>query len=366
MLECNRVVKKKMALLTRVTTLVMIVACITLLLAQTAFAKSTYLINDGDRVLVHTTYATNPADILSEAGLELGKDDTYTTQSALGVSEITVQRKQNITIIHGDKTMLVSSYGETVEAMLSRLNIILTKEDVLSLPLDTATYDGMALTISRSIETKETYTSVLPHETVYCYDPSLGEGEQVILTEGVDGRLLCNATVYYIDGQEINRVVNSQIVTQQPVDEVVAIGTYVENAAPLPVTPPVTKEPEKEQPANGMPVAENGILTTASGEVLTYTQKMDVVATAYSCNGVPGYTFSGTPARVGAIAVDPTVIPLGTRMYIVSNDGEYIYGIATAEDTGGAIKGHKIDLYFDTFDECWIFGVRDCTVYILG
>ena len=364
MLECNRVIQKKMTVLTRVIALVMIVACITLLLAQTAFAKSTYVISDGDRVLVHTTYATNPADILSEAGLELGKDDTYTTQTALGLSEITVQRKQTITVIHGDKTMLVSSYGETVEAMLSRLNILLAKEDVLSLPLDTATYDGMVLTISRSVQTQETYTSVLPHETVYCYDPSLDEGEQVILTEGVDGRLLCTATVYYIDGQEINRVVNSQIVTDQPVDEVIAIGTYVENAAPLPATPPSYKEPET--PANGMPVAENGILTTASGEVLTYTQKMDVVATAYSCNGVPGITFSGTPARVGAIAVDPTVIPLGTRMYIVSNDGEYIYGIATAEDIGGAIKGHKIDLYFDTFDECWIFGVRDCTVYILG
>lgn len=364
MLECSRAVQKKMTVLTRIIAIVMIVACASLLLAQTAFAKSTYVINDGDRVLVHTTYATNPADILSEAGLELGKEDTYTTQSTSGVSEITVQRKQTITVIHGNKTVLVSSYGETVETMLSRLNMLLTKDDVLSLPLDTATYDGMVLTISRSVQAIETYTSVLPHKTVYCYDPSLGEGEQVILTEGVDGRLLCTATVYYIDGQEINRVVNSQIVTDQPVDEVVAIGTYVENAAPLPVTPPTNSG--SEIPANGMPVAENGILTTASGEVLTYTQKMDVVATAYSCNGIPGITFSGTPARVGAIAVDPTVIPLGTRMYIVSNDGEYIYGIATAEDTGGAIKGHKIDLYFNTFDECWIFGVRDCTVYILG
>ena len=40
--------------------------------------------------------------------------------------------------------------------------------------------------------------------------------------------------------------------------------------------------------------------------------------------------------------------------------------IATAEDIGGSIKGNIIDLYFDTFDECWIFGIRDCTVYILG
>ncbi len=364
MLECSRVVQKKMTVLTRVIAIVMIVACASLLLAQTAFAKSTYLINDGDRVMIHSTYTTNPADILNEAGLELGKDDTFTTQNALGVSEITVQRKQTITVIHGGKTMYVSSYGETVRELLSRLNLILTKDDILSLPADTATYNGMVLTISRATQVEESYTATLPHETVYCYDPSLEENEQVVLTKGINGSLLCSATVYYLDGKEINRVVNSQVVTSQPVDEVIAIGTYVENAAPLPATPSTNNN--LQIPENGMPIAENGILTTASGEVLTYTQKMDVVATAYSCNGIPGITFSGTPARVGAIAVDPTVIPLGTRMYIVSNDGEYIYGIATAEDTGGAIKGHKIDLYFNTFDECWIFGVRDCTVYILG
>ena len=361
MLECNRFVQKKMTLLTRVIAVLLIVVCLTLLFAQTAFARSTYLINDGDLVLIHTTYATDPADILDEAGLELGKDDTYTTQVAQGVSEITVQRKQTITIVHGNKTLSASSYGETVEALLSRLNIILAEEDVLSVPKDTLTFDGMELTISQAIETEETYTSLIPYETVYCYDASLKEGEEVILTPGVDGRQLCTAKVYYVNGVETNRVITSQVVTHQPVNAVVAIGTYVDNPAPA----PMPQEPDS-QVSNGMPVASNGILTTATGEVLTYTKKIDVIATAYSCNGEPGITYSGTPARVGAIAVDPTVIPLGTRMYVVTNDGEYIYGICTAEDIGGAIKGHKLDLYFDTFDECWIFGVRDCTVYILG
>ena len=378
MLECNRFVKKKMTLLTRMAALVLPVVLIVVLLAQTAFAKNTYLINDGDRVLIHTTYATDPAEILDEVGLELGEDDTYTTQSGLGVSEITVQRRQLVTIIHGSKTLQVGSYGESVESLLSRAGLILTKEDVVSLPLDTATYDGMVLTISRALHMEETYTSLIPHDTVYCYDASLGDGEEVILTEGVDGQLLCSATVYYVDGQEMNRTVNSEVVVRQPVYEVVAIGTYVEQSEPLPMptepkpTEPAPTEPAPTEPAitepedKDMPVIGNGIITTTSGEVLTYTKKMDVVATAYSCNGEPGITYSGTPARVGAIAVDPTVIPLGTRMYIVTNDGEYIYGIATAEDTGGLIKGHKIDLYFNTFDECWIFGVRDCTVYILG
>ena len=193
------------------------------------------------------------------------------------------------------------------------------------------------------------------------------EGEQKVLTPGVDGQLLCTATVYYVDGKEINRVVNSQVVTRQPVDEVVAIGTYIaqEDPIPMPEDIPQTQPAPTEPVKPDLPVIGNGIITTPEGEVLTYTQKLDCIATAYSCNGQPGITYSGTPARIGAIAVDPTVIPLGTRMYVVTNDGEYIYGICTAEDIGGSIKGNKVDLYFNTFDECWIFGIRDCTVYIL-
>ncbi len=370
MLECNRFVKKKMTLLKRAAAVLLVVVCIVLLLTQTAFAKNTYVINDGNRVFLHTTYATDPAEVLDEAGLELGIDDTYTTQNGFGVSEITIKRNQTITVIQGQKRMQVNSYGETVEQLLSRIGLILTADDVVSLPMNTATYNGMELTISRSVKTEETYTAAIPHETVYCYDAALNAGEQTVLTPGVDGQLLCTATVTYVDGEEINRTVTSEVVIRQPVSEVVAIGTYVkqEDPIPMPTDPPVTQPPVMDFPAtepDGMPVIGDGIITTPDGEVLTFTQKLDVVATAYSCNGQPGITYSGTPARVGAIAVDPRYIPLGTKMYVVSNDGEYIYGVCTAEDTGGSIKGYKIDLYFNTFDECWIFGIRDCTVYIL-
>lgn len=105
---------------------------------------------------------------------------------------------------------------------------------------------------------------------------------------------------------------------------------------------------------------------TSSGESYTYVDVMTCSATAYTCEGYVGHTYSGTLARVGAIAVDPTVIPLGTKMYVVSNDGQYVYGYCVAEDIAGGIKGNKIDLYFDTYAECWDFGVRMCTVYILA
>ena len=89
-----------------------------------------------------------------------------------------------------------------------------------------------------------------------------------------------------------------------------------------------------------------------------------MTATAYTAGhgGVDKCTATGTSVRVGTVAVDKRVIPLGTKLYIVTNDG-IVYGTAVAEDTG--VKGNKIDLYFDTYQQCINFGRRGCTVYIL-
>lgn len=383
MLEFNHFAGKKMTLPMRAALLLLPVVIIVLLLTQTAFAKNTYLINDGGRVVIHTTYATDPVEVLGEAGLTLNDDDTFTTQPGVGVSEITIQRKQIITILHGEQTLEVTSYGETVESLLERLSLILTGEEQVSVALDTQTYDGMSITISRSVQMEETYTTLISFETTYCYDPSLADGEEVVLTAGVDGELLCTATVTYVDGVETNRVILSQDVVRQPVNAMIAVGTYLEQEAPEteptepPTTEPPTTEPPTEAPTEapkpkpeftGKPIIEDGMITTPDGEVLTYTHSKVMKATAYN-NQDPGctdYTATGTLCRVGAIAVDPSVIPYGTRMYIVSNDGKYVYGIAVAEDCGGSIKGDRIDLYFDTTDECWDFGIRNCTVYFLG
>ena len=366
MLECNRFMKRKMTLPMRIATIALPIICVILLLTQTAFAKNTYVINDGGRVMYHTTYATDPEQVLNEAGLELGEDDIVTTQPGFGVSEITIQRKQLISIVHGGKTLDVVSYGESVESLLERLSLLLAKEDVVSVPLNTQTYDGMVISVSRAVQTEESYIASLPYETSYCYDPTLAEGEEKVLTAGVEGQVLVTATVVYVDGVESSRTVLSQNVVRQPVNAVIAVGTYIEQNAPEtePTEPEIPQKPE----VTGKPIISDGMIITPDGEVLTYTSSDVFKATAYH-NSDPGctiWTAIGTLCRVGAIAVDPTVIPYGTRMYIVSNDGRYIYGIATAEDCGKSIKGMRIDLYFDSVAECNTFGIRDCTVYFLG
>ena len=84
-------------------------------------------------------------------------------------------------------------------------------------------------------------------------------------------------------------------------------------------------------------------------------------ATAYlPTDGSPeGLTAMGIPAARGVVAVDPRVIPLGSRVYIPG------YGIAIAADTGGAIRGERIDLCMETYSECMNFGRRDVQVYVL-
>lgn len=91
-----------------------------------------------------------------------------------------------------------------------------------------------------------------------------------------------------------------------------------------------------------------------------YLKVMEVKSTAYApASALGNITYSGTRVRRGVVAVDPRVIPLGTRMYVEG------YGYAIAEDIGGAIKGNKLDVAFLTLGECYQWGVRNVKVYIL-
>lgn len=357
MLECNRSIRKKFTMMTRFIAVLLPIICLTVLLSQTVFAMNTFVISDGGQVTVHTTFATDPAEVLSEAGFELNPDDIYTTHTNSGKSEITIQRLQTVTIKLGTTQMQIQTYGETVASLLNRAGIILTGDEAISVRLNSKTYDGMVFSVSRTACVVETYEVEVPYETTYCYAPNLPEGQQVLLTQGVNGIADRTANVLYIDGTEISRTPLSDKVKVEPVNEVIAIGSKV--GADMEDMPEVSP---------GMPIIGDDVIITPQGEVLTYDSADIFKATAYH-NSDPGctiWTAIGTLCRVGAIAVDPTVIPYGTRMYIVSNDGQYIYGIATAEDCGSAIKGNRIDLYFDTTDECWEFGIRDCTVYFLN
>ena len=379
----------------RLIAIAVMAAALAGLLSQTVFAQNSYVITDGGNVTVHKSFSTDPDVVLDEAGIELSEEDTYTTTYNDGGYCIDIQRMQTVTVVNQGNRSVMNTYGETVSELLDRMGIELCEDDVLSCDVDMKTYDGMTVKVVRRDVQLLQYEEKIPYETKYYEDPELAPGEEIVLIEGVDGLVRYDAEVTYENGVEVAREILEEDVLTDSVTRLVVRGPNRQITSQPGQNKENAKNEEAEEPTSGSgngtteptenntpttavpttptetttapsaPSASGGTLTTSSGMTYTYTEALTVSCTAYSCGGSPGYTYSGTLARVGAVAVDPNYIPLGTRMYIVSNDGQYVYGYCVAEDIGGGIKGYKIDLYFDTFAECYQFGVRTCTAYIL-
>lgn len=323
------------------------------LVAPVAQAR-TYVITDGDRVVTYTTFAKDPEKILGQAGMDLGHADAYTTVPTEDGETITIQRCQTITVRYHGMTMTTTTYGETAGELLHRLNLDVSGEDMVSHGMDEQTYDGMVLSIDQVVTIPQTYTSTIPHAVYRCSDTTIPVGMEEVLTEGVDGELLCTADITYKNGEEIKRQVHTERVTKAPVAEIIGVGT----AQP------------RNEPADpyGLPEIGDGYIKLPTGEVLTYTDTATIRATAYTHTdaGCDFTTSTGTKVHRGTVAVDPRYIPYGTKMFIMASDGSYVYGLATAEDCGGDIKGDRMDLYLPTHQDCIEFGRRVCTLYFLG
>lgn len=367
----GRAVRKLSRRLLAIFTMIALLAGV---LTLTAFAQNSYVITDGDYMTIHKSYSTDPDVVLDEAGIELSEEDTYTTTYDAGVSHIDIQRMQMVTVLQCGEETVIGTYGETVSSLLRRAGILLGAGDVLSCEADSPTFDGMIVEIVNRQTVTEEYDEVIPYQVNYYEDPDLEAGTELILVEGMNGVIHHTAKVVYENGAEISREIIDSTTTTYPVTElIVRSGDRTLNAQPDEpdhLVPQQSEASTSDSSASSSPISteeiSQSVITTSTGTSYTYTDVLTVTATAYSCEGYTGYTYSGTVARVGAIAVDPKVIPIGTKMYIVSNDGQYVYGYCVAEDTGGSIIGNRVDLYFDTFDECWDFGVRTCTVYILA
>lgn len=375
---------RRRAWLRRLIVVAVLAAAVGALLSQTVFAQTSYIITDGDRVTVHRSYSSDPYEVLTEAGIELEEEDTYETGYADGMNQITVRRMQMVTVINRGAQSVIGTYGETAGSLLARMGITPGTGDTLSCSSETQTYDGMTIELVHTETRIEEEDTTVPYPVNYYEDPDLEPGAEIVLVAGQNGLTHVKSEVTYRNGKEVSRVIVQEAVQTKPVTQLVIRG----------VDRTIMEQPADPEPAEqAAPAASSGtasgssssgssssggsrydgsaetsgnVIMTSSGESYTYIDVMTCSATAYTCEGYVGHTYSGTLARVGAIAVDPTVIPLGTKMYVVSNDGQYVYGYCVAEDIGGGIKGNKIDLYFDTYAECWDFGVRMCTVYILG
>lgn len=369
--------------------------------ALPALSGCTYTITDGDTETQITSHAAETKEVLAQAGISLTDYDKVTVTGGSAHKVITISRSQSVSINNGGSMVSTVAYGGTIGDLLQTLSISVGTGDTLTVdgaPVSTldATYDGMELDITRTTTKTQVTTEEIPYDTVSYLDPTLPVGETQVQSAGSAGAQEVTTELIYENGQLVSSEQISTKVLSQPTDEVVLIGshqTFSESETAVEVytepepepsaasegktesteaaaqtkleetpAPSAAPEPEPEPSASPAPSSSGSTITTEDGQVLTYSSTLSVEATAYTGGGI---TATGTAARYGAIAVDPSVIPYGTRMYIVSDDGKWIYGVATAEDCGGAIKGHIIDLYFDDYNTCIQFGRRNCTVYIL-
>lgn len=219
----------------------------------------------------------------------------------------------------------------TVKEVLEEKQIALTEWDEVNLPLDQRITDGTTIIVDRIEQRLQKKVEIIPFETKEEKDNKIAEGEKKIEQEGKVGKKIYQVLMLYKNGEPVLKdgepVVEEKLVeTIKPVHKIVKIGT--------------NKELAKKEDVN---LATAGTLT--------------VQATGYTHTG--NRTATGTWPKRGTIAVDPRVIPLGTRIYVPG------YGYGIAEDTGGAVKGRIIDLFFETREEAIKWGRRTVTIKIL-
>ena len=274
-----------------------------------------------------------------------------------GGFELYLAGGQYVTIHHDGAVIQALTKGEeSVTDLLDRL-------DVRPSPLEAARVDLSGarpdLTVSADILYEEQVRESVPRETVRVANDQLPKGTERVVQEGADGVRGAVYEVLWSNGETVSRQL-TRVLDSTVQDRIVEYGTAVPKASGTEEGGALKAAPvEVSGNADG-----SGVLTLEDGEELRYTTVRAMSATAYTTGhgGVGTRTASGTTVRRGVVAVDRSVIPLGTRMYIVTKKG-YVYGLATAEDTG--VKGDKVDLYFDTYQQCINFGRQDCLVYIL-
>ena len=256
---------------------------------------------------------------------------------------------QNVTVNYQDEPVSSVTKEETVTELLNRLDIHPSPLEMVSVFFQ----DGsLEINVASEFVFYEHITQVNEHETIYRYNDKRPEWEEVILQEGQDGEYREVYEVVYQDGEEIARQL-IDVSVSEAVPAIIEKGTIANFANNGDAVASITTN-----------VDGTGTIHLENGETLSFREAKSMKGTAYTSGGKVGsITASGTPVHVGVVAVDRSVMPLGTKVYVVSNDGKYVYGFAVAEDTG--VRGNIIDLYMDSYNECVQFGVRQCTVYVL-
>jgi len=253
---------------------------------------------------------------------------------------IVIERGKEIVLTADGKTRSVYSCEPVLEQALAECGIVMNPHDEITPAIETPVTEGMTVQVFRVEVIEKTVSEAIERPEIIRPNFDVPASYQTVLDEGWDGACTVTYRVVTRDGQEIIKQELEREILWEP----------------------------------GARIIEKGIqgkkVVASSKAELSVKKELICNATAYDAspasNGIyAGKTATGRKPAYGVVAVDPSVIPLGSRLYIEAVDGSWVYGYAIAGDTGGAIRGKKVDLFYNTAGECRAFGRRQARVYVL-
>ncbi len=318
----------------------------------TATAKKQVKLKDCEKELTLNTYSTSTKRILSQGGVELSHLDTVKRKEVDDTIYIEVVRAFPVHIMYHNLEHVEFVTGGVVSDVLQKAEITLSADDVMNVPQSTQVYDGMRIEIDQVKYISKTDVKTVKAKTEIVTSDNYPEGYEEVTKKGVNGKSEITTTYKYVNGEFDTVSSKTEKVLKKPRAKVVLKGT--------------AKVEEVSNIVSDTVSTSSGS-ASSSGTIhgMSYSRVLTGSATAYTASA-GALTSTGVPAYVGGVAVNPNVIPYGSKLYIVA-DG-YTYGYATAVDTGGALMSGSalVDLYMSSYDECVNFGRRNVTVYVLN
>lgn len=303
-------------------------------------AKKITITVDGKKQTIQTA-ANQVSEVLAEAKIEVSEQDKLTPGLDAKVgpdTNIAIEKAFQVTLVDGVNEMKVWSTSTTVADFLKQQEIQMNEFDRVEQRMDELVIPNDVIQVVRV----EKVTDVVEAATNFAVetrkDKNLLKGKEKVVQEGKKGSVKQTYEIISENGKPVARILKGEEVVSDPAKKVVAVGTKV-------VTASVSRGVSSSSEPNG--------------------KEFYVSATAYTayCNGCSGITATGIDLRsnpnLKVIAVDPSVIPLGSKVWVEG------YGYAVAGDTGGAIKGMKIDLFMPTTDQAYGFGRKQVRIKVL-
>lgn len=305
-------------------------------------AKEVTISVDGNQSKVWTT-ETLVKDILKEANIQVSEHDSLVQglDTEVGAdSKIDIQKAFPVALVDGVKERQVWSTSTTVANFLKQQGIQLNEFDRVENNLKDVLTPKSKITVVRVEKVIDVVEDSLDFAVEKKQDASLQKGKQKVVTTGEKGSISRTFEVVKENGKEVARNLKTEKVLKEPKKQVVAVGTKTVVASAA------TVSRGSAEPSNG--------------------KEFYVTATAYTpyCKGCSGTSATGINLRSGAglkvIAVDPSVIKLGSKVWVEG------YGTAVAGDTGGAIKGNKIDILVQSDAQASKWGVKKVRIKVLN